>query len=443
MRAALTLLLALLATPAAAQGAAGISTSAMWPTLSYAEGEAAPGRPLTPETPVRIASVSKLVVALAVHRLAEQGLLRLDDPVSRHLGWELRHPAHPQAPITIRHLLMHRSGLSDAGGYIFPLGTRPRDRLSPESFGPHSPGAAFDYANLGFVILGEMIEAVTGERFDAAIERLVLGPLDLRACFNWSRCPEGFADSGAPLWRKAPSSEGPWDPDGPWIAQVDADGARPAGGCPVLLAEGTSCDALATYVPGTNGGLFSPQGGLRIAPSELAKLARALLANDGRFLSPETVDSLFAAEPVGRVGSGPESDAAFFRFWSPGGFHCLSGDGQPGGDQPLAPRPTRWCGHAGDAWGLRSGLWIDREAGLAFAFAITGTAADPATTPGRVSRFHPDEERILAILAGDAPTDQPRGNGRQPAAASLRPVAAPLDTPSPKDQRPAQRAEAP
>ncbi|MFN7177249.1 MAG: serine hydrolase domain-containing protein [Thermaurantiacus sp.] len=398
MRFLLPAILLFAGSAAQAQGAAGVATSEMWPIVSYSEGEAAPGRPLLPETPVRIASVSKVVVALAVHRLAEQATLALDDPVSRHLGWELRHPQHPDTPITIRHLLMHRSGLSDAGGYIFPLGTRPRDALSARSFGPHPPGAAFDYANLGFVILGEMIEAVTGARFDAAIERLVIAPLGLQACFNWSRCPEGFAESGATLWRKAPSSEGPWDPDGPWIAQIDVDGARPANGCPVLLAEGVSCDALQSYIPGTNGGLFSPQGGLRIAPAELAKLGQMLLRNDGSFLSPETVDSLFDARPTGRMGSGAESDPKFMQYWSLGGLQCLSGTGAAGGDQPLSPAPSRWCGHAGDAWGLRSGLWIDREAGLAYAFAITGTAADPKTTPGKVSRFGADEERILRLL---------------------------------------------
>jgi CubicO group peptidase (beta-lactamase class C family) len=173
----------------------------------------------------------------------------------------------------------------------------------------------------------------------------------------------------------------------------------------VLLADGVSCDALEAYVPGTNGGLFSPQGGLRISPAELARLGRMLLANDGRFLSPATIDSLFEARPTGAMGPGEESDPRFMQFWSLGGLQCLSATGAAGGDQPLAPRRSRWCGHAGDAWGLRSGLWIDREAGLAHAFAITGTAADPATTPGRVSRFHPDEERMLAILAGDGPAD--------------------------------------
>ncbi len=375
-------------------------------------GEAAPGRRLGIETPVRIASVSKLVVVLAVHRLAEQGRLALDDPVARHLGWPLAHPRFPDTPITVRHLLTHRSGLSDAGGYVFPLGTRPRDLLSDRHFGPHPPGAAFDYANLGFVILGEMIETVTGERFDAAIERLVLDPLGLAACFNWSRCPPGFAERGAPLWRKAPSSAGPWNPDGPWIAQIDADGARPAGGCPVLLAEGVSCAALAAYVPGTNGGLFAPQGGLRISVSELLKLARVLLRNDGRFLSRATVASLFDAQPVGAHAAGPAADPAFFRFWSRGGLHCLSGDGRPGGDQPLAPVPARWCGHAGEAWGLRSGLWIDRARGLAHAFAITGTAADPATTRGLVSAFDAAEERILGRLAGPGRTPPGRRRGR-------------------------------
>src|SRR5687768_14014428 len=70
-------------------------------------------RPVTPDDPVRVASVSKLVVAIGLLRLVEQGKLNLDADVSKTLGWKLHNPAFPHTPITLRLLLSHRSSLTD------------------------------------------------------------------------------------------------------------------------------------------------------------------------------------------------------------------------------------------------------------------------------------------------------------------------------------------
>ena len=90
-----------------------------------AEGLADPGagRAVTPDDPVRIASVSKLVVAIGVMRLVEQGKLELDADVSSYLGWRMRNPAFPDRPITLRQLLSHTSSVRDHDDqYAIPLG---------------------------------------------------------------------------------------------------------------------------------------------------------------------------------------------------------------------------------------------------------------------------------------------------------------------------------
>ena len=79
-------------------------------------------RPVEANDPVRIASISKLIMALTALRLADEGKVDLDADVSSYLGWELRSPYWPQMPVTLTHLLSHRAGLSDAAGYIIPLG---------------------------------------------------------------------------------------------------------------------------------------------------------------------------------------------------------------------------------------------------------------------------------------------------------------------------------
>jgi CubicO group peptidase (beta-lactamase class C family) len=352
---------------------------------------------MTTDVPVRIASISKVAVALALHRLAEAGRISLDDEASKHLGWTLRNPAHPKAPVTIRQMMRHESSLSDAGGYTFLLGDRLQDKLGPQSWSRAAPGTAFDYANLNQAILGQLIEQVTGKRFDVALQELVFGPLQIEACFNWSQCPPGFADKGAVLYRKAPSSDGPWNAQGPWVAQVDA---RRPGDCPVRVAEGAPCD-LARYVPGTNGALFSPQGGMRISVYELGLLGLRLLDPEAGFLKPETIASLFRPVAVKPGGTGEETDPGLMQYWSEGGLHCFSGTGKPGGDQPISPLSLKGCGHLGNAYGLLSGLIIDPAAATVIAYALTGSSAPPP--PGKLSRFTAPEEELLQQLKDWAP----------------------------------------
>lgn len=355
-------------------------------------------RAMTPDTPVRIASISKVALALAIHRLADRGALRLDDEASRHLGWPLRHPRFPDTPVTIRMLLRHEGSLSDAGGYGGRLGEQLRDRIGPESWSAAKPGTAFDYSNLNSAILAEIVEVKTGQRFDRAMQALVFQPLGIRSCYNWSSCPAGFADSGAALYRKSMDYGQTWAPDGPWMAQVDAE--RPSDNCPVGRVDpALPCD-LDAYVPGTNGGLFSPQGGMRIAISELALLGARLVANHGGFLKSESHAALFRPVPVKPPPSlaGEETDPGLMQYYSEGGLHCFSGTGIVGGDQPLSPRPMRGCGHLGEAYGLLSGLVIDPASGVARAWALTGTARAPQA--GRVSRFHGEEEALAGIAYG-------------------------------------------
>ena len=85
----------------------GIAFDRNGETASFAEGVADPqsGRRVTLDDPVRVASISKLVVGVGVMKLVEQGKLDLDGDVSRWLGWNLRNPAFPDRPVTLHMLL--------------------------------------------------------------------------------------------------------------------------------------------------------------------------------------------------------------------------------------------------------------------------------------------------------------------------------------------------
>jgi len=351
----------------------------------WAEGLADPaaGRTVTPDDPVRIASISKLVVAIGVMRLVEQGQLDLDSDVSATLGWPLRNPAFPDRPITLRQLLSHTSSVRDHDDqYAIPLGGTVRQVLAdPNSWDAgHGPGDGyFTYSNLNFPIIASVMEMATGERFDRLMKRLVIDPMGLAACFNWPTCSDERIAVAVVLTQ-----------DGNPVRD-DLHGKRPD--CPVFVEEGP-CD-LSRWKLGENGALFSPQGGLRISARDLARVGRMLL-NDGmldgvRILSPQSVDMMLspAWRFDGSNGSREEESEAICSYGL--AIHQLASRAPGCADDPEGEgRP--WIGHSGDAYGLRSGLWIDRRRGVGIAYFVTGLPDDP---PRGRSAFREEEEKAF------------------------------------------------
>ncbi|GAA1365498.1 serine hydrolase domain-containing protein [Streptomyces beijiangensis] len=136
------------------------------------------GRPVTADTVFDLASLTKVVATTpAVLRLADSGMLRLDDPVRRHL------PAFTgvgKDAVTIRHLLAHSSGLPPHRDF-WQLPGGPPERLAAVLAEPleHPVGTVVRYSDLGFILLGEIVAAVAGQPLESAVRELVLDPLDL------------------------------------------------------------------------------------------------------------------------------------------------------------------------------------------------------------------------------------------------------------------------
>ena len=354
------------------------------PVLAEGEADRTTHRLVTADDPVRVASISKLVTALGVLRLVDQGKLNLDQDVSDYLGWRLRNPAFPDRPVTLKMLLSHRSSLIDGGDlYLVPLGVKLQDRLADRRVwdSAHAPGSDwFHYTNLNFPVIASVMERVTGERFDVLMSRLVLKPLKLDACFNWGAGCSATAYKRAVVLYRA-SGE---------VARDDLRGMPPV--CAVYLGEGTKCD-LSAYRPGDNGALFSPQGGLRISMHDLAKVGQ-MLANGGRgFLSRSSYSRMF--KPVwefdGTNGLGEDGTASGF-FCAYGlATHRLANTQAGCKDDPFGDGVMRF-GHSGEAYGLRSGLWFDPWTGRGVAYF---TSAVPDDAPKGRSAFSAIEESIV------------------------------------------------
>lgn len=407
--------------PIRASGIAMASVDSEGRIRSYAEGCAEFDqsgyeclRPLKVDSVIRVASISKLVVALGVMRLVEQGRLNLDADISRYLGYPIRNPIAADRPITLRQLLSHTSSIIDAESYALSLGQSLSSALADQSHWDvsHQPGSYFTYANINIVIVASIMERVTHERFDRLMQRLVLHPLHVDACYNWATCSDVAVQRAAVLYRTGPD-ETEWHHDGPWVPQVDdLKGKRPD--CPVRRPDASVPCNLLAYLPGENGALFSPQGGLRISVGDLAKVA-ALIVNEGKFggvrlLKPATVREWLRPQwqyNLGRL-NGDDENASMCAFGlsiqltarasSPACQDDVFGDGIPR------------AGHIGEAYGLLGGVWIDPVGKTAYVYLITGTSEDPLLWPGAFSSFSRAEE-LAAARASRLAARENRLNG--------------------------------
>jgi D-alanyl-D-alanine carboxypeptidase len=142
-------------------------------------------QPLTGRTPFPIASVTKTFVATLVIKLADEGRLRLDDPLGRWL------PDWPNADmISLRQLLNHTSGVANFeeridGPYQRAIDAHPASVWSPQrtlsyAGGPEfAPGSSWQYNNANYILLGLVIERATGSSVACLLRRELLDPLKL------------------------------------------------------------------------------------------------------------------------------------------------------------------------------------------------------------------------------------------------------------------------
>jgi CubicO group peptidase (beta-lactamase class C family) len=312
--------------------------------------------PVTEHTVFRIASISKTVVATAIMQLVEKGLCGIDNDVGEILGYSVCNPKHPNIPVTLKQIMSHTSGLQDE--YVrFVVDSRsenpPKIRLadillpdgpyySDHLWGDGEPGDPdhFEYSNLGAVILATVVEQLSNERFDEYCRRHLFEPLQMNeTSFHIGDLED--MDSVAVLYEYA-------EAENRFIVGTDDFGGRKP-------------DAIdySSYVPGTNGALFSPQGGLRTTVNDLTRFleahANAGELNGARILTPKMADFMHSAHWSGHRMDG------FFR--NCGLQFQITDDLIPG---------HRLIGHAGDAYGLLSDMYFHKQGRWGFILVMNG-----------------------------------------------------------------------
>ncbi len=152
-----------------------VSRDAVLAELSFGQANMEAGTPIEPTHLFAIGSISKIFVGILILQLAEEGRVDLDAPVTEYLPWFRVKTDYPM--FTLRHLLHHTSGLiggADAvpDDYAQSWGLR-------ETRTGSAPGTFFHYSNAGYILLGLVVEAVTGQPATAMCQSRILDPLGM------------------------------------------------------------------------------------------------------------------------------------------------------------------------------------------------------------------------------------------------------------------------
>lgn len=263
--------------------------------------------PMSADSLLNIGSVSKTITATAVMQLWEQENVDLDRDVNDYLPFAVRNPKFPDAPITVRQLLTHTSSIADGRAYepsyacgdpTVTLADWVRGYFTPggpyhdaeSNFHAWNPGQGARYSNVGFGLLGYLVEAVAGMDFAKYCRRHIFEPLRMKNT-SWFLADLDREKHAIPY------------------AYVDKPGAS------VEVLRETGRVEVARERPGHVAHcLYSfpnyPDGLVRTSVNQLARFLTAYVGDGGlqgqRILKPATVRKMLS--PQRAAGLGPDDE---------------------------------------------------------------------------------------------------------------------------------------
>ncbi|WP_048474167.1 serine hydrolase domain-containing protein [Mycolicibacterium chlorophenolicum] len=343
------------------------------------DGSPAPAEPMTEDTMFDLASLTKsLATAPAIMQLSEQGRLRVDDPVQAYLP-DFNPLADPRrARVTLRMLLTHTSGIAGDLSLDGPWGLDRADKAD----GIHralgawvvfEPGQLFHYSDINFILLGAIVEKLTGQTVDVYARDNVFGPLGMRdtrylpatkACGpHRMRGTAVIIDPKASPARECPA--GTWSTDllpriAPTAHDGDTPGLNPDYG---YLLRGTVHDPTARRMGGATGsaGVFSTVGDIGLyAQALLDRLA----GRPSEYPLPQSAAQLMTSpqqpgHAAGQIDAANAEDAAAVHYPAIPG-QDLRGFGWDIDTAHSRPRGTVFpVGSFGHTGFTGTSLWLD------------------------------------------------------------------------------------
>lgn len=292
--------------------------------------------PVTEKSYFRCASVTKLVTGIGIMKMADEGLLNVDEDISTYLGYTVRNKRYMKQPITLRHLMSHTAGMVENSSFSYKSSIL-SDMINVEKKAGSNfkkdvpPGSAYTYSNFGAGITGAVIEAVTGQDVSSFMREFLFAPLNIDAAYHVSQLEE---------------------PD--YIcATYKKDGSLYAAPSYMLrqeyVAEADPDHHYRTTI-----------GSLQIRPRDLAKLGIALCGDgtvDGvRVLSEEAIAMMRAPHSKATDGITEDSPYSFFTIRQ---------------DSLFEGRTV--YGHQGTDEGVVCNLYTEPESGLTIVVMSNGT----------------------------------------------------------------------
>lgn len=317
-------------------GCALVDGRTAWTGVRGRVGDAPP----TLDTRYRIGSLTKSFTAVLVMRLRDLGELRTDQPLDRYL------PGTAAGDRTLAQLLTHTAGLAAmTPGCDWPYsGVGPADPLPSAAGVLCAPGERFQYSNIGYALLGAVIERVRQEPWEDVLAKEVLAPLGLRGTGT------AAGPAAAPGW-----SVHPW--------------------APTLVAEEVG-DARA----------MAAAGALWSTPADLARWAEFLLGDCAEVLHPDTLAEMAEPNPLS------------VRADEPGAGFGL-------GLQAVRHQGRTLVGHPGGIPGYLATVWVDRGRGTGA--VVVGNASTGLSPSRALELLDVVGEQTLPLPEEWAPRDLP------------------------------------
>ena len=304
------------------------------PVYAYTYGHRDPKRnkPADLNTKYVVASVTKMVSAVGLMRLYDQGWFALDDALGDHLGYPVINTQFKNEKVTIRQLLSHTTGLVQGNTYKGNWAVLSATNSS-YYFAPNTPpGTAYEYSNRNGGLIGSLMEAITGLSINSYMRQNLFEPLGIDAAYS----PALLKDQSNLAY------------------QINGDGS-PMASDETLIKRGKDYDD--TCNPAAHQGITV--GKLVISAPDLARIGVMLCGKgvwmDETILQPETVE-LMMADQESIPGSSVKTHGAY-------GL-CL--------ERVTDSRGNTWYGHQGRVNGLSADVFFQPEAGMTIVVICSG-----------------------------------------------------------------------
>lgn len=218
---------------------------------------------VTEDTKMRVASISKVIVAMNALRMVDEGIISLDESIGTYWGFPVYNSRYPEDPITFRSILSHTSSIAELSGYSNMEEKIKRNNIF-RNVKPSDP-SSYSYCNFAFCVGGTTLEKAANKTIYDISQEYFFEPMGIDASFAGGRLknPDLLAD----------------------LYYADRSMAR---------SKQAMSGMMGSDVPGYDGSYFP--GGLCISAKDLAKMV-SILVNDGvyegqRYLSEEAVSTM-------------------------------------------------------------------------------------------------------------------------------------------------------